>query len=223
MDRRAESGDPACGGCCGGVVPADLHRSGVGRIPQHLARHEALSGADAAADAIARRIRTIPDFPRPGIQFRDITTLILDPEGLRLSVEGMVAAVDGPIDLVAGIEARGFVFAPAVALALGAGVILIRKDGKLPGATIAEDYALEYGADRIAIHADACTPGARVLLVDDLIATGGTARAAVRLLRKAGAVVRQASFAIDLPDLGGADALRADDIAVSALVAFPGH
>ncbi len=195
----------------------------MGRVSQHLARHEALSGADAAADAIARRIRTISDFPRPGIQFRDITTLILDPEGLRLSVEGMVASVDGPIDLVAGIEARGFVFAPAVALALGAGVILIRKDGKLPGATIAEDYALEYGTDRIAIHADACTPGARVLLVDDLIATGGTARAAVRLLRKAGAIVRQASFAIDLPDLGGADALRADGIAVSALVAFPGH
>jgi adenine phosphoribosyltransferase len=183
-----------------------------------------LSGTDdAGRDAIARRIRTIPDFPKPGIQFRDITTLILDPEGLRLAVDGMVASVDGPVDLVAGIEARGFVFAPAVALALGAGVLLIRKDGKLPGATIAEDYALEYGTDRIAIHADACAPGARVLLVDDLIATGGTARAAVRLLRKAGAVVTQASFAIDLPDLGGADALRGDGIAVSALVAFPGH
>lgn len=183
-----------------------------------------MSAADAAGpDDIARRIRTIADFPRPGIQFRDITTLILDPVGLRLAVDGMVAAVTGPIDLVAGIEARGFVFAPAVALALGAGVVLIRKDGKLPGATIAEDYALEYGTDRIAIHADACTPGARVLLVDDLIATGGTARAAVRLLRKAGATVEQALFAIDLPDLGGADALRADGIAVAALTAFAGH
>ncbi len=183
-----------------------------------------MSGPDAVGSGdLARRIRTIPDFPRPGIQFRDITTLILDPEGLRLSVDGMVAAVEGPIDLVAGIEARGFVFAPAVALALGAGVLLIRKDGKLPGATIAEDYALEYGTDRIAIHADACAPGARVLLVDDLIATGGTARAAVRLLRKAGATVEQAIFAIDLPDLGGADALRSDGIAVAALVAFPGH
>ena len=168
-------------------------------------------------------IRTIPDFPKPGIQFRDITTLILAPEGLRLAVDGMVGAVRGAVDLVAGIEARGFVFAPAVALALGAGVVLIRKDGKLPGATIAEDYMLEYGTDRIAIHADACTPGARVLLVDDLIATGGTARAAVRLLRKAGATVEQACFAIDLPDLGGAEALRADGIDVSALVAFPGH
>lgn len=180
--------------------------------------------ADAAGSAeIARRIRTIPDFPKPGIQFRDITTLILDPEGLRLAVDAMVAAVRGPIDLVAGIEARGFVFAPAVALALGAGVLLVRKDGKLPGATIAEDYALEYGTDRIAIHADACAPGARVLLVDDLIATGGTARAAVRLLRKAGAVVEQAVFAIDLPDLGGAESLRAEGIGVSALVAFPGE
>ncbi|MEP9404605.1 adenine phosphoribosyltransferase [Sphingomonas sp. VNH70] len=176
---------------------------------------------DAGQD-IARRIRTIPDFPKPGIRFRDITTLILDPQGLRLAVDGMVAMVDGPVDLVAGIEARGFVFAPAVALALGAGVLLVRKDGKLPGATIAEDYALEYGTDRITIHADACTPGARVLLVDDLIATGGTARAAVRLLRKAGAVVEQAAFAIDLPDLGGADALRREGLRVSALTAFPG-
>jgi adenine phosphoribosyltransferase len=102
-------------------------------------------------------------------------------------------------------------------------VLLIRKDGKLPGATIAEDYALEYGTDRIAIHADACTPGANVLLIDDLIATGGTARAAVRLLRKAGAIVTQAQFLVDLPDLGGADALRADGIHVTSLVAFDGH
>ncbi|MBW4329813.1 adenine phosphoribosyltransferase [Stakelama sp. CBK3Z-3] len=169
-----------------------------------------------------RRIRTIPDFPKPGIQFRDITTLLLDPQGLALSVERLLETVEGEIDLVAGIEARGFVFAPALALALGAGVLLIRKDGKLPGATIAEDYTLEYGSDRITIHADACAPGAKVLLVDDLIATGGTARAAVRLLRKAGAIVEQAAFVIDLPDLGGADALRAESIRVSSLVAFEG-
>lgn len=171
---------------------------------------------------IARRIRTIPDFPKPGIQFRDITTLILDPEGLRLAVDGMVGAVQGPIDLVAGIEARGFLFAAALAIPLRAGVLLIRKDGKLPGATIAEDYALEYGQDRIAIHADALVPGARVLLVDDLIATGGTARAALRLLRKAGGVVTQAQFVVDLPDLGGADRLCDEGIAVHALVDFPG-
>jgi adenine phosphoribosyltransferase len=177
----------------------------------------------AANDDIRDRIRTIPDFPKPGIMFRDITTLLLDAEGLRLTIDRMAEAVEGPIDLVAGIEARGFLFGAALAVKLGAGMLLVRKDGKLPGATIAEDYALEYGTDRIAIHADACAPGARVLLVDDLIATGGTARAAVRLLQKAGAEVVQASFVVDLPELGGADALRGDGIAVSALVAFEGH
>jgi adenine phosphoribosyltransferase len=174
-------------------------------------------------DDLKALIRTIPDFPKPGIQFRDITTLLLDAHGLATVVDRMVTAVDGPVDLIAGVEARGFLFAAAVAVPLKAGVLLIRKDGKLPGATIAEDYALEYGQDRIAMHADACAPGARVLLVDDLIATGGTARAAVRLLRKAGAIVTAAQFLIDLPDLGGADALRGDDVDVTALVSFPGH
>jgi adenine phosphoribosyltransferase len=174
-------------------------------------------------DDIRARIRTIPDFPQPGIMFRDITTLLLDAEGLALTIDRMAQGVEGPVDLVAGIEARGFLFASALAIKLGAGVLLIRKDGKLPGATIAEDYALEYGTDRIAIHADALAPGARVLLVDDLIATGGTARAAVRLLHKAGAEVVQAGFVVDLPELGGADALRGDGIAVNALVAFDGH
>jgi len=174
-------------------------------------------------DDIRRRIRTIPDFPKPGIMFRDITTLLLDAEGLRLTVDRMAAQVEGKVDLVAGIEARGFLFGAALAVKLGTGVLLIRKDGKLPGATIAEDYALEYGTDRIAIHADACAPGARVLLIDDLIATGGTARAAVRLLRKAGAEVTQAAFVIDLPELGGADALRGEGITVTSLVAFEGH
>ncbi|MFT3975945.1 MAG: adenine phosphoribosyltransferase [Sphingomonas bacterium] len=174
-------------------------------------------------DDIKALIRTIPDFPKPGIQFRDITTLLLSAEGLAACVERMVAAADGPVDLVAGIEARGFLFAAALAVPLKAGVLLIRKDGKLPGATIAEDYALEYGQDRIAMHADALAPGARVLLVDDLIATGGTARAAIRLLRKAGAVVTQAQFLVDLPDLGGAAALEADGVKVDALVAFAGH
>ncbi|MCW3848926.1 adenine phosphoribosyltransferase [Sphingomonas sp. LB-2] len=176
-----------------------------------------------ANEDIRRRIRTIPDFPKPGIMFRDITTLLLDAEGLALTIERMADRVAGPVDLVAGVEARGFIFGAALAVKLGTGVLLIRKDGKLPGATIAEEYALEYGHDRINIHADACAPGARVLLVDDLIATGGTARASVRLLRKAGAVVTQAAFVVDLPELGGADALRADGIAVSSLVAFEGH
>ena len=177
----------------------------------------------AANDDLKALIRTIPDFPKPGIQFRDMTTLLLDAAGLATTVERMVAAIHGPVDLVAGIEARGFLFAAAVAVPLGAGVVLIRKDGKLPGATIAEDYALEYGQDRIAMHEDALVPGQRVVLIDDLIATGGTARAAVRLLRKAGATVTQALFLIDLPDLGGADRLREDGIAANALISFPGH
>jgi adenine phosphoribosyltransferase len=174
-------------------------------------------------DDLRALIRTIPDFPKPGIRFRDITTLLLHPAGLAACVERMAASVAAPVDLVAGIEARGFLFAAALAVRLNAGVLLIRKDGKLPGATIAEDYALEYGSDRIAMHADACAPGARVLLVDDLIATGGTARAAVRLLRKAGAEVAEARFVIDLPDLGGAAALRGEGVAVEALVSFDGH
>lgn len=174
-------------------------------------------------DDLKALIRTIPDFPKPGIAFRDITTLLLDPHGLAATIDRMVAATRGPVDLVAGIEARGFLFATALAVPLKAGVLLIRKDGKLPGATIAEDYALEYGQDRIAMHEDALVPGQRVLLVDDLIATGGTARAAVRLLRKAGAIVDQAQFVIDLPDLGGADALRSDGVQADALFAFAGH
>jgi adenine phosphoribosyltransferase len=174
-------------------------------------------------DDLKALIRTIPDFPKPGIQFRDITTLLLDANGFAQSIARMAATTLGPIDLVAGIEARGFIFAAALARPLNAGVLLIRKDGKLPGATIAEDYALEYGTDRIAMHADACAPGKRVLLVDDLIATGGTARAAVRLLRKAGALVEQAQFLVDLPDLGGADALRGEGLSVDSLVAFAGH
>jgi len=172
---------------------------------------------------LAALIRTIPDFPKPGIQFRDITTLLLDPTGFAASVARLVAAaVPADVDLVAGIEARGFIFSSAMAHQMAKGLLLIRKTGKLPGVTVGVDYALEYGTDRVEMHADACVPGQKVLLVDDLIATGGTALAAVRLLREAGAEVVGAAFVIDLPDLGGADLLRAQGVAVTTLVSFDG-
>ena len=176
-----------------------------------------------ANDDLRALIRTIPDFPRAGIQFRDITTLLLDAGGFATTIDRLAERVEGKPDLVAGTEARGFVFAAALAHKLGAGLLLIRKHGKLPGATIAEEYALEYGTDRLAMHVDACAPGSRVELVDDLIATGGTALAGAELLRQAGAVVDRALFVIDLPDLGGADALRAAGIGAEALIDFPGH
>ncbi|USI72258.1 adenine phosphoribosyltransferase [Sphingomonas morindae] len=176
-----------------------------------------------AHDDIAALIRTIPDHPKPGILFRDVTTLLLDPRGLAMVTARLAGLVPAGIDLIAGIEARGFIFGAALAHHLGKGLVLIRKDGKLPGATIGIDYALEYGTDRIEMHEDACVPGQTVLLVDDLIATGGTAQAAVRLLRQAGARVAGAAFVVDLPDLGGAEALRADGVPVTSLVGFPGH
>ena len=168
-------------------------------------------------------IRTIPDFPKPGIQFRDITTLLLDPDGLAGAVEGLAGTIGPGVDLIAGIEARGFIVAAALAARLRKGLLLIRKDGKLPGATIAEDYALEYGSDRLAMHVDACAPGAHVQIVDDLIATGGTALAALRLIGRAGGTVAGASFVIDLPDLGGAARLREAGVAVHALMRFEGQ
>jgi len=183
-----------------------------------------MSGANADPHADLRAlVRTIPDHPKPGILFRDITTLLLDPAGFAATIDRMADTVSGPFDLVAGIEARGFVFAAALAHRLNAGVLLIRKRNKLPGAVIGVNYALEYGEDRVEMHADACAPGARVLLVDDLIATGGTAIAGAELIRRAGGVVAQAAFVIDLPDLGGADRLRAAGVAPITLMAFEGH
>ncbi|URD61962.1 adenine phosphoribosyltransferase [Sphingomonas sp. KRR8] len=167
-------------------------------------------------------IRTIPDHPRPGIQFRDITTLLLDPAGLRATVERLADTVSDRPDLIAAIEARGLVIGAALAVRLGCGLLLIRKDGKLPGGTIAEDYALEYGSDRLAMHVDAFTPGAKVLVVDDLLATGGTALAAARLVRRAGGEVTGARFVVDLPALGGAEKLREEDIETHSLLQFDG-
>ena len=167
-------------------------------------------------------VRTVADFPKPGIQFRDITTLLLDGDGFADTIERLADSVGERPDVVAAIEARGFVVGAALAARLGCGLLLIRKDGKLPGKTIAEDYALEYGEDRLTMHVDACAPGANVLLVDDLIATGGTALAAARLVRRAGGEIGQARFVIDLPELGGAEALRAEGIVVESLMAFEG-
>ena len=176
----------------------------------------------SVSDELKALVRTIADFPKPGIQFRDVTTLLLDRGGLARTVDALAATVTGTVDLVAAIEARGFAIGGALAVKLGAGLLLIRKDGKLPGATIAEDYALEYGSDRLAMHVDACAPGARVLIIDDLLATGGTALAAARLIERAGGEIVGARFVIDLPSLGGAAALRAQGIHTEALIEFDG-
>jgi adenine phosphoribosyltransferase len=169
-------------------------------------------------------IRTIPDYPKPGIMFRDITTLISDPAGFRASIEALAKPFAGQsINHVAGIEARGFIVGGAVAYQLGLGFIPIRKKGKLPWKTIAQEYSLEYGLDTIEMHEDAIQPGDRVLLVDDLIATGGSAEAGIELIRRSGGEVVGAAFIIDLPDLGGVARLRAKGIPVHTLVAFGGH
>ena len=169
-------------------------------------------------------IRTIPDYPKPGIMFRDITTLLGNARAFRRAVDELVQPYAGKrIDKVAGLEARGFILGGAIAHQLSIGFVPIRKKGKLPHSVIGEDYDLEYGKDRVEIHIDALEKGERVLLVDDLIATGGTAYAGIKLLERAGAHVVACSFVIDLPELGGADKLRAIGKPVTALVAFEGH
>lgn len=168
-------------------------------------------------------IRTIPDYPKPGIQFRDITTLLADPSAYRETIDQLAAPYqDACIDRVVGIEARGFILGGALADRLRAGFVPVRKKGKLPHETLRVAYALEYGTDEIEIHCDAVAHGERVLLVDDLIATGGTALASAELLRRAGAEISHALFVIDLPDLGGAARLREAGIEVRALMEFEG-
>lgn len=170
---------------------------------------------------LERAIRTIPDYPKPGILFRDITTLLGDAAAFREAVNGLVADWrEAKVDKVAGLEARGFILGGAVAAALGVGFVPVRKKGKLPHQTIRVQYALEYGTDELELHVDAVKPGERVLIIDDLIATGGTAGAAIELLRRGGAHVVGAGFVIDLPDLGGAKKLGVE---VKSLVAFSGH
>jgi len=169
-------------------------------------------------------VRTIPDYPKPGIQFRDITTLLGDARAFRRAVDELVHPWAGSkVDKIAGIEARGFIIGGAIAHQVSAGFVPIRKKGKLPHQTVRMAYALEYGTDEMEMHVDAIAPGERVILVDDLIATGGTAEGAVKLLRQIGADIVAACFIIDLPELGGAKKLRAMDVPVRTLMSFEGH
>lgn len=168
-------------------------------------------------------IRTIPDYPKKGIQFRDVTTLFGNPRAFRAAVDALVQPYAGvQVDKIAGIEARGFILGGAVAHQLSTGFVPVRKKGKLPWKTLSEEYDLEYGKDQVEIHLDAVKPGDHVVVVDDLIATGGTAFAAIKLLERAGAKVIGCLFLVDLPDLGGADKIRALGMDVTTLVAFEG-
>ena len=169
-------------------------------------------------------IRTIPDYPKKGIMFRDVTTLLGHAQGFKAAIAQLAEPYRTQrVDAVAGIEARGFILGGAVADRLGCGFVPIRKKGKLPWRTIGQEYTLEYGVDAIEIHEDAVRPGERVLVVDDLIATGGTAEAAVKLLRRSGAEIVGAAFIIDLPEIGGVKLLASHGIACHALMAFEGH
>ncbi len=173
---------------------------------------------------IKSRIRTIPHYPHEGIMFRDITTLLKDPIGLRATVKEITSRYQSlKIDKVVGIESRGFIIGAPVAYELNLGFIPIRKKGKLPAATVGRDYQLEYGSDRIEIHTDAIQPGERVLLVDDLIATGGTAEAAAGLVQEMGGLVVECCFVIDLPDVGGRARLERLGLNVFSLCEFSGN
>ncbi|MGE3708181.1 MAG: adenine phosphoribosyltransferase [Hyphomicrobiaceae bacterium] len=173
---------------------------------------------------LKRLIRTIPDYPKAGIMFRDITTLLGDAQGFKAAIARMAEPYRSePVDAVAGIEARGFILGGAIADRLGCGFIPMRKRGKLPWKTIGQEYTLEYGVDAIEIHEDAIEKGQRVLIVDDLIATGGTAEAAAKLVRRTGGEIVGACFVIDLPDLGGTKRLEQLGLKVISLMAFEGH
>ncbi len=175
-------------------------------------------------DTLLSSIRTIPDYPKPGILFRDITTLLGDARAFRRAIDELVHPYAGlKVDKIAGIEARGFILGGAIAHQLSAGFIPIRKKGKLPHETVRVAYSLEYGVDEMEMHRDGVAPGDKVILVDDLIATGGTAEGAVSLLRQMGADIVAACFVIDLPDLGGRRKLEALDVPVQTLIAFEGH
>jgi adenine phosphoribosyltransferase len=191
--------------------------------PERSATDFLMNAPDIEAD-LTHAIRSIPDYPKKGVMFRDITTLLGNARAFRRTVDELVQPWAGmKIDKVAGIEARGFILGGAVAHQVSAGFVPIRKKGKLPHKRVSMTYALEYGEDVIEMHADALVAGERVVLVDDLIATGGTAEAAVKLLRQLGAEVLAACFVIDLPDLGGAEKLRGLGVPVRTLISFGGH
>ena len=174
---------------------------------------------------IKSRIRTIPNFPKEGIMFRDISTLLSDPEGLQMVVKNFQKRYQNrdDIDLIVGIEARGFIIGSLLAYALNKGFVMIRKPGKLPGHTITQEYQLEYGIDAMEIHSDAFAPDTKILLVDDLIATGGTIMAAVALVEKLGGIILETAFIVDLPDIGGSKQLKENGYNIFALTEFEGH
>lgn len=177
-------------------------------------------------DYLLEHIRTVPDWPAPGVQFRDITPLLQDPEVFRVMVEAFVQRYRQPDlrpDVVAGLDARGFILGAVVAYALQVGFVPIRKKGKLPFTTVTETYELEYGSATVELHTDAVQPGQRVLLIDDLIATGGTMMAGRKLLEKLGAVVMEGAAIVNLPELGGAQRLTDSGLALFTLVDFAGH
>lgn len=173
---------------------------------------------------ITKLIRTIPNYPKEGIMFRDITTLLKDPNGFKSTIDQLTSKYkDAPIDYIAGIEARGFILGAALAYTLGIGFIPVRKKGKLPGKTISQSYDLEYGSDTIEIHEDAIHAGASILLIDDLIATGGTAIGAITLIEKVGGKIFETAFVVDLPELGGSKKITDLGHKVFALCDFAGH
>lgn len=176
------------------------------------------------AGFLKSRIRTVPDWPEPGVQFRDITPLLQDPKAFRLLVDAFVLRyMDAGIDVVAGVDARGFILGSVVAHQLNRGFVPVRKKGKLPFSTVCEEYELEYGNATVELHTDAVKAGDRVLLIDDLIATGGTMMAASRLLQRLGATVVEAAAIVDLPELGGSRLLRDSGLAIFTVCDFAGH
>ena len=188
------------------------------------ARRAALDAAMAPADYIRSHIRTVPDWPAPGVQFRDITPLLADPRVFRVLIDQFVHRYfDARPDAIAGLDARGFIIGAVVAYELNRGFVPIRKKGKLPFTTVEETYELEYGSATVEMHTDAVRPGDRIVLIDDLIATGGTMMAGRRLLERMGAQVIEGAAIVDLPELGGSQRLRASGLDVFTLVAFDGH